>query len=269
MTEQDKAAGFSLEEDVTVDFNPLEAFAFDDEEDPDAAPSVLAEGPFNMPDPAAAPPFQRELVSFANGETAQARIEALFAQMPTFHKMLFAILKDCEKPIATADLEAHVEEMKRHHHSVYDPLTFADLLARAGAIEQTDETGTPLAEVEQEPLRVEVDGAEFWRVAPAPAVYWHLTADGAAQLDTYRPPGDDRPAVRGGSPLRRGVHHLPCALRAGRRREPARDRRRGRRRAGAAEPQALRHVLHRQAGARRRRGVDGPVVCHRVRPCVP
>ena len=187
MTEQDKAAGFSLEEDVTVDFNPLEAFAFDDEEDPDAAPSVLAEGPFNMPDPAAVPPFQRELVSFANGETAQARIEALFAQMPTFHKMLFAILKDCEKPIATADLEAHVEEMKRHHHSVYDPLTFADLLARAGAIEQTDETGTPLAEVEQEPLRVEVDGAEFWRVAPAPAVYWHLTADGAAQLDTYRP----------------------------------------------------------------------------------
>ncbi len=77
--------------------------------------------------------------------------------------------------------------MKRHHHSVYDPLTFADLLARAGAIEQTDETGTPLAKVEQEPLRVEVDGAEFWRVAPAPAVYWHLTADGAAQLDTYRP----------------------------------------------------------------------------------
>ncbi len=187
MTEQDKAAGFSLEEDVTVDFNPLEAFAFDDEENPDAAPSVLAEGPFNMPDPAAVPPFQRELVSFANGETAQARIEALFAQMPTFHKMLFAILKDCEKPIATADLEAHVEEMKRHHHSVYDPLTFADLLARAGAIEQTDETGTPLAKVEQEPLRVEVDGAEFWRRATGRAECWDRAANGAAELDTYRP----------------------------------------------------------------------------------
>ena len=54
-------------------------------------------------------------------------------------------------------------------------------------IEQTDEGGTPLAEVEQEPLRVEVDGVEYWRVAPAPEVFWSLTEAGAAKLDSYRP----------------------------------------------------------------------------------
>lgn len=49
--------------------------------------------------------------------------------------------------------------MKRHHHSVYEPLTLCNLLERAGAIAQTDENGTPLAEVEQEPLRVEVEAS--------------------------------------------------------------------------------------------------------------
>lgn len=187
MTEHDQS-GFSFAEDTAVDFNPLEAFAFDDaENDEDALPSVLAEGPFNMPDPEAIPQFQRELVAFDNGETAQMRIEALFAQMPTLHKMLFAILDRCSAPIPTADLETAIEEMKRHHHSVYEPLTLCSLLERAGAIAQTDADGVPLTEAEQEPLRVEIDGVEFWHVAPVPAVYWSLTEEGAAQLDTYRP----------------------------------------------------------------------------------
>lgn len=173
---------------LTADFDPLQAFAFDDDTDADdEAPSVLAEGPFNMPNPEAAPQFQRDLVAFDNGETAEERIDALFAQMPTFHKMLFAILSTCASPIPTADLEAAIVEMKRHHHSVYEPLTLCNLLERAGAIEQTDEGGTPLAEVEQEPLRVEVDGVEYWRVAPAPEVFWSLTEAGAAKLDSYRP----------------------------------------------------------------------------------
>lgn len=173
---------------LTADFDPLQAFAFDDETEGDEAPSVLAEGPFNLPNPEAAPSFQRDLVAFDNGETAGERTDALFAQMPTLHKMLFAILGTCASPIPTADLEAAIAEMKRHHHSVYEPLTLCNLLERAGAIEQTDENGTPLTEVEQEPLRVEVDGVEFWRVAPAPEVFWSLTDAGAAKLDSYRPP---------------------------------------------------------------------------------
>lgn len=172
---------------LAADFDPLQAFAFDDETEDEEAPSVLAEGPFNMPNPEATPQFQRDLVAFDNGETAEERIDALFAQMPTFHKMLFAILGACDTPVATDELEAAITEMKRHHHSVYEPLTLCNLLERAGAIAQTDEEGTLLTEVEQEPLRVEVDGVEFWRVAPAPEVYWGLTDAGAAKLDTYRP----------------------------------------------------------------------------------
>ena len=173
---------------LTADFDPLQAFAFDDDTDADdEAPSVLAEGPFNMPNPEAAPQFQRDLVAFDNGETAEERIDALFAQMPTFHKMLFTIMGTCASPLPTADLEEVIAEMKRHHHSVYEPLTLCNLLERAGAIAQTDENGTPLAEVEQEPLRVEVEGVEYWRVAPAPEVFWSLTEAGAAKLDSYRP----------------------------------------------------------------------------------
>ena len=167
---------------LTADFDPLQAFAFDDDTDADdEAPSVLAEGPFNMPNPEAAPQFQRDLVAFDNGETAEERIDALFAQMPTFHKMLFTIMGTCASPLPTADLEEVIAEMKRHHHSVYEPLTLCNLLERAGAIAQTDENGTPLAEVEQEPLRVEVESVEYWRV------FWSLTEAGAAKLDSYRP----------------------------------------------------------------------------------
>lgn len=84
---------------LTADFDPLQAFVFDDDTDADdEAPSVLAEGPFNMPNPEAAPQFQRDLVAFDNGETAEERIDALFAQMPTFHKMLFTIMGTCASP---------------------------------------------------------------------------------------------------------------------------------------------------------------------------
>lgn len=184
MTDQ-SAPDPTFDEYLTVDFDPLEAFSFD--EDDEAEAGVLAEGPYSMPNPEAAPQFQRDLVSFANGETADERIRALFEQMPTLQRMLYAILDACAKPVATEDLEAAIAEMKRHHHSVYEPLTLCSLLERAGAIEQTDEDGTPLTEVEQEPLRVEVDGVEFWRPAPAPDVFWSLTEAGAAQRDAYRP----------------------------------------------------------------------------------
>ena len=62
---------------LTADFDPLQAFVFDDDTDADdEAPSVLAEGPFNMPNPEAAPQFQRDLVAFDNGETAVIEMAA-------------------------------------------------------------------------------------------------------------------------------------------------------------------------------------------------
>ena len=188
MTQDDAAQGYSFDEDAAIDFNPLEAFSFDDDAESEGEEeSVLAEGPYNMPNPEAVPQFQRDLVAFDNAEEATDRIEALFAQMPTLQRMLFAILDACDTPVASEELEAQIEEMKRHHHSVYEPLTFCSLLERAGAVVQTDEEGTLLTDVEQEPLRVTIDEVEFWQPAPPPQVYWHLTDAGRAQRNTYQP----------------------------------------------------------------------------------
>lgn len=182
MTTQDQAVSSLFEEDMTIDFNPLEEFAFDDE-----GRDVLAEGPYSMPDPSAVPQFQRELVSFENHDTADERIEALFGQMPTMNRLLFSILARCTEPVASDELADHIQEASRHHHSVYAPLTLCGLLERAGAIVQTDGGGTPLRCLEQEPLRVVLEGVEFWRPAPAPEVFWSLTEEGRAHLDSYRP----------------------------------------------------------------------------------
>lgn len=180
--------GYSLGADDLVDFNPLEDFGFDDGVDEeDAIEGVLGEGPFGMPNPDAVPQFQRQLVSFADGETAEERITALFGQMPTLQKMLFDILALCKAPTPTEEAEANIEEMRRRHHCVYTPAVLLDLLERAGAVAKTDPQGAPLAESEQEPLKVVVDGAEYWRVAPAPQVSWTATPAGAAHLAGYRP----------------------------------------------------------------------------------
>ncbi|WP_296011457.1 hypothetical protein [uncultured Adlercreutzia sp.] len=185
MSHADGNDRYAFGEEEAPSFDPLASFSFDDEEEEVAG--VLAEGPYSPPNPDAVPEFQRNLVSFENGETAGERIEALFDQMPTMQRLLFAILDACDTPVATADLEARIQELKRHHHSVYEPLTLCSLLERAGAIVQTDAEGTLLAATEQEPLRVDVEGVEFWRPAPAPEVYWSLTDEGRAQRDSYRP----------------------------------------------------------------------------------
>lgn len=172
-------------EEATIDFNPLEPFSFEEEEEEVA--SVLAEGPFNLPNAEAIPQFQRDLISFSNSDQASERIEALFNQMPTLHHILFAILEACKTPCLSSELETTIEQLKEHHHCVYDPLTFCSLLERAGALQQTDKVGTPLADVVQEPLEIEHDGLLYWKAAPAPEVYWGLTEEGAAHLETYQP----------------------------------------------------------------------------------
>lgn len=178
-----------------IDFDPLEEYSFLGvntgesiaTEEVEDMPSVFAEGPYNFPNPDAVPQFQRDLVSFENGETARERIDALFAQMPTFQKFLYSIVSECLSPISTDNLESHINQTMRNHQSVYEALTFVDLLKRAGAIEQTDEEGTPLEEFVQEPLEIDIDGVQYWRVAPAPVVYWCTTEDGRKKIDEYKP----------------------------------------------------------------------------------
>lgn len=84
---------------LTADFDPLQAFAFDDDTDSDdEAPLGSRRGPLQYAEPRSRPSVPRDLVAFDNGETAEERIDALFAQMPTFHKMLFTIMGTCASP---------------------------------------------------------------------------------------------------------------------------------------------------------------------------
>ena len=169
------------------DFNPLEDFDFIDEDEELAAETMLDDGPFGMPNPDAAPRIAGSLVSFSNMETPRERTEALFAQMPTLQRLLYRILEMCLDPLASDELEERVNELKKHHHSVYSPLGFCSLLEQAGALQETDEAGTPLKEVVQEPTMVEVEGTRYWTVTPAPPVFWSTTIDGRVQLDLYKP----------------------------------------------------------------------------------
>ena len=140
-----------------------------------------------MPNHRNMPAFVKDLRSFSDMDTAELRIAALFDQMPTLHAMLYDILSASATPIASDELLSLVDELKSHHHCIYDASTLLNLLERASAIQKTDAEGVPLSDIEQEPLQVEIDGELYWEVAPAPDVYWLNTEDGQAKLDAYKP----------------------------------------------------------------------------------
>lgn len=187
MSETGNTYSYSFEEEQTANFNPLEDFSFADEADEFADEEPFAESPFGMPDPTSRTQIQGGSVSFANADTPSERIDALFAQMPTLQKMLYDILDMCQSPLASDELETRVTELKEHHHCVYAPLTFCNLLEQAGALSETDSQGTPLKDITQEPTKIEVNDVEYWTVTPAPPVFWQTTEEGREQLDAYRP----------------------------------------------------------------------------------
>ena len=177
---------YSFIEDLPADFNPLESLSFDDDiDDEDFIPGMLDEGPYGLPDAQNAKKFQ--LVAFDNSQDIATRIDTLFEQMPTLERMLLDILERCISPIPSADMDAQVAELQKYHHSIYSPLTLCGLLERAGAIYKSDEAGNSLEDFEQEPLKVEIDGAEYWRVAPAPEVFWALSPEGRERYEAYKP----------------------------------------------------------------------------------
>ena len=177
---------YSFVEEMSADFNPLESLDFDDDiDDEDYVPGMLDEGPYGMPDAKNA--AKLKLVAFDNAETATERIDTLFNQMPTLERMLIDMLELSRSPIASADMDAQVREMQKYHHSIYSPLTLCSLLERAGAIFKSDADGNSLEDLEQEPLRVEIDGVEYWRVASAPEVFWSISPEGLERYEAYKP----------------------------------------------------------------------------------
>lgn len=187
MTDTEAREAYSFAEEESIDFNPLENFAFEDEDiDEDGAtPGILEDGPYTTPNPQNAQKFS--LVAFDNAETAAERIETLFNQMPTLDRMLIKILEMGLEPIPSTELDARVSTLQKNHHSIYSPLTLCGLLERAGALIQCDAEGTSLEEFEQEPLKVEVNGIEYWQVAPAPEIFWTVTPEGRERFEAFKP----------------------------------------------------------------------------------
>ena len=185
MMENEKTTQYAYDDASLNEFDPLEDLDFDEDIDEDS--STLSEGPFGMPNPDAEPSFKGKLESFADKGTVEERIDALFDQMPTLHKVLYGILKQCDKPIKPDELNHAIEKLKQHHHCVYSPSTFCSLLEQAGALEKVDENGRSLEEFEQEPVKVVMDEVAYWTVAPAPQIFWVLTDAGRTRLETYCP----------------------------------------------------------------------------------
>ncbi len=114
-----------VSDDSALDFDPLKEMSFDCDDSTDhedVTESVFEDGPFNLPNPNVdSASFKGESVSFANGETAQERIAALFDQMSTQQRMLLRILEMCESPLLSDERDERVVQLKAHHHSVVDP----------------------------------------------------------------------------------------------------------------------------------------------------
>ena len=186
MEDETQHANFSYDEEEMLDFDSLEDYSFEDEiDDEDLVPGTLDDGPYSMPQSENAPKFK--LVAFDNAESAQERITTLFERMMSHQKVLMSVLELCEKPTSSNEIDEKITDLQQYHHSVYTPLTFCNLLERAGAIIKTDAEGTSLEDLVQEPLKIVKDGVEYWIVAPSPEIYWAMSEDGRNYYDAYKP----------------------------------------------------------------------------------
>lgn len=171
--------------DLQQGFDPLQGFSFDDDLDDSLEPGTLDDGPYGLPHAANAPKLSSD--AFDISEDASTRITTLFERMVPHTRVLMAILEMAQQPVAAQTVSEEIERLQQHHHSVYAPATFCDLLDRAGALSQTNEEGVPLKDIEREPEMVTVDGEEFWTVAPPPELFWTLTDEGRAYFEAYQP----------------------------------------------------------------------------------
>ncbi len=127
-------------------------------------------------------------VAHADERTAAERIDALFESMAPRRKVLLGILayvSDGMKPVA--EVNAEVDRLQEDNYSVYSAADLCKLLEGAGAIERVTAEGTPADEVETEPKTVVVDGIEYIEAAEPVEIFWQITEDGQAKLDSDKP----------------------------------------------------------------------------------
>ncbi len=186
MADEKRRTNFSFDEEGPLDFDPLEDYSFEDDiDDEGIVAGTLDDGPYSMPQAENAPQFK--LVAFDNAETAEERIATLFERMMSHQKVLMSILELCQQPTSGDEVSEAIAKLQKYHHSVYTPLTFCNLLERAGALIKTDGEGVSLEDLEQEPMRVTQDGTEYWAVAPSPEIFWAASDEGRSYYEAYKP----------------------------------------------------------------------------------
>ncbi len=119
---------------------------------------------------------------------AAERIDKLFESMAPRRKVLLGILAFIsteKKPVD--EVNAEVDRLQEDNYSVYTAADLCNLLEKAGAIERVTAEGTPADEVENEPKTVVVDGVEYIEVAEPVELFWQITEEGQAKLDSDKP----------------------------------------------------------------------------------
>ena len=119
--------------------------------------------------------------------TAQERIDDIFHKMGSQRHYLTCVLKTCESPAQSKQIEEALAEVQKHNASVYTAFNICSILECAGALARTTEAGELYDEQNFEPELVCIDGEEYLRPTPAPAVYWKTTAEGLDKLESFDP----------------------------------------------------------------------------------
>jgi hypothetical protein len=121
---------------------------------------------------------------------ASQRIKDLFVALAPRRRVLLGILRFLNVPKRSDLLQQKVEELQTYDISVYSGYNFSLLLDEAGAIRKVDEDGSVFnEEAEQLPDIVEVEGIKFFKPTDGKQVFWLITDEGRAYLESDDPFG--------------------------------------------------------------------------------
>jgi hypothetical protein len=181
MAQDPQAAPDEVFDVVTSGYDPLADFDID-EDDIDESDGQL--GPHTE--------FQAKAwyAQKSDDRSASQRIEDLFTAWATRRSILLAILQFLDEPRRSDLLDEKVAELQENNISVFSGYNYSLLLCEAGAIKKISEDGSDFdEEAEQLPDIVEIDGSRFYKPTDGKQVFWLITDEGRAYLETDNPFG--------------------------------------------------------------------------------
>lgn len=111
--------------------------------------------------------------------SAQSALRALIDRNPSRRAVLLKIIDTCRDGCASSELVRVVDEVQRNNISVYEPLTLARMLERAGALELE----------EPEPAETEEDvedGVEYLEITEEVDPVWTSTPEALEVYDEFQ-----------------------------------------------------------------------------------